>query len=65
MEAALGEISYALEKRWGKHVPSSPVILVLYITSFCGGRGDRYNKGGGKNSDDGNDDDHDEEEDEE
>ena len=35
----LGEIFYALEKRWGRHVPSSPVISGSYITSFCGGRG--------------------------
>ena len=38
-QCTLGEIFYALEKRWGRHVPSSPVISGSYITSFCGGRG--------------------------
>ena len=60
----LGDISYVPEKRWGGNVPSSPVVLGLYIASFCGGRGGGGNKGGGKKRDDNDDNDnHDDEED--
>ena len=35
----LVEILYTLEKIWGRHVPSSPLIFGSFIASFCGGRG--------------------------
>ena len=57
VQCTLGEISYALEKRWVRHVPSSPVKLVSYIASFCGNGGGGGYKGGGKNRDNENDDD--------
>ena len=59
----MGEISYALEKRWGRNVPSSPVVSGSHIASFHGGIGGSGDKGGGnKRGDDNND--HDDEEDE-
>ena len=65
----MGEISYALEKIWVRHVPSSSVVLGSYISSFHGVRGGVGNKGGGKkrddNDNDDDDDDHDEEKDKE
>ena len=63
----LGEILYALDKIWVRHMPSSPVVLDLYIASFCGGREGGSNKEGGKKryNDDDNNDNHDEEEEKE
>ena len=53
-----------MEKIWGRHVPSSPVVLGSYIASFSVGRGGGGDKGGGKKRDDNDDDDnHDDEED--
>ena len=61
MEAAvvlctLGEILYFLEKRWGSHVPSSPVVLGSCIASFRGRGGGGGYKGGGNERDDDDDD---------
>ena len=61
----LREISYALEKRWGRHVPSSPVVLVPYVSSFCSGIIGGVNKGIVKKRDDNNNNNHDEKEDKE
>ena len=63
----MGEISYALENRLGRHAHSSPVISGSYNTSFCGGGGGGGDKGRGKKRDDDNDnnDNHDDKEDEE
>ena len=47
----LGDISYTLEKIWGRHVPSSPVVSGSYIASFCGIGGGGGDKGGGKKRD--------------
>ena len=63
VQCMLGEISYALEKRWGRHGPSYPIVSSLYIASFCGGGLGGGNKGGGKKTDNNNN--NDEEEDEE
>ena len=60
----MGEISYVLKKRWGRNVPSSPVVSGTHIASFrrnVGGSGDKG--GGNKRGDDNND--HDDKEDEE
>ena len=64
VQCTLGVISYALEKRWVRHVPSSPIVSGSYTTSFQVGRGRGGNKGGGKTRYDDDDDDHDDEEDE-
>ena len=58
-------ILYALENRWGRHVPSSPVLSGSYIASFCGSRGGGGNKRRGKKKDKNNNGNHDDEEDEE
>ena len=48
----LREILYALDKRWVRYVPSSPILSGSYIAYFCGGVGGGGNKGGGKKRDD-------------
>ena len=55
VRCTFGEISYVLEKRWGRHVPSSPFLSGLYIASFCGGVGGGGNKGRGKKRDENGD----------
>ena len=37
VQCKLGEIYYALEKRWVRHALSSSVVSGSYIASFCGG----------------------------
>ena len=60
VQCKLEEIPYVMEKIWGRHVPSSPVVLGSYIASFSVGRGGGGDKGGGKKRvDDNNDDNHD------
>ena len=55
VRCTLGEILYALDNRWGNHIPSSPVVLGSYISSFRGSRRGNGNKGRGKKRDDNND----------
>ena len=43
VQCTLGEMSYVLEKIYGRHVPSPPIVLGSYIAYFCSGRG-----GGGR-----------------
>ena len=65
VQCTLGEILYALKKRWVRHVPSSPAVSGPYIASFRGIGGGGGDKGRGKKRDENDDDDHDDKEDKE
>ena len=59
VQCTLGEMSYVLEKIYGRHVPSSPIVLGSYIAYFCSGRGGGGDIGRRKKRYDNNDNDHD------
>ena len=61
----MGEISYAMDKRWETHVLSYTIVSGSYIASFRGGGLGGGNKGGGKKTDNNNNNDEEEDEDDE